>query len=69
MSEKRNMSKVVRTKNNLRPKAVADATARNSGTIADVFAQAVFVIGVVAIIVTAIGGVLYVLLLTGGIIK
>ena len=66
MSEKRTMSKVVRTKNNLRPKAVADVTRRNSNTIMDVLAALVSGIAILFVVAVAIAGVSYILLLILG---
>jgi len=60
------MSKVVRTKNNLRPKAVADVTRRNSNTIMDVLAALVSGIAILFVVAVAIAGVSYILLLILG---
>jgi len=69
MSEKRSMSKIVRTKNNLRPKAVADVTRRNSNTIMDVLAALGYGLAMLFLMAVAIAGVSYILLLMLGFIR
>jgi len=69
MSEKRSMSKVVRTKNNLRPKAVADTAGRNRNTIIDVFAALGYGLAILFVVTVGIVSVFYILLLIPGVVR
>lgn len=54
MSSSNNQGRLVRSKNNLRPRAVADATSRNRSAIGEVAMAILFVIGIFGLIVGSV---------------